>query len=1761
MSTLPQNLLSIQIKKKEMLFARMQELYDLSLKMARDPTRSQTFIAAARNASKIREEFIAALDRCQELSFDIKSDYVPSYQEVGAIEELYAAVNHTLAVLLSVQSHSPNGNEKGAKGGHAVGAKLETVRLPIFSGKLEEFPTFIQLFTTMVDANPAYTDVERVSHLLSHLSDSAKMHCSSIPPTAENYKLILNALKNRFEDQRALSSAYLDKILNFKALTTESEQSLDNFLSHFVEPVNALKQMKLDDLADLLFLHVGLKKLDFNTARAFENSKRSEKEIPKFESLVSFVTEQAKILSRSGGYKLPTYGKPQNAVQQKPKNSHINYSMLARESSAPVHPHSAPGPSRFPSSSQKCQLCQCSHEHPLYECVPFKRMLVQDRWAFVRKRGACKNCLSLIHQSQDCKSSSSCRIEGCGQRHHSLLHRPLVKPPPSSAVKSQFTTGQPPQDSGSGFPPPGNAFPSAPTQSFCSVNSPAGSFPPSTVLLATVKVIARDSQGELHELRGIADPGSMTSFLCRKVCNKLGLQLTPTQSVVKGIGTSPLNISACANFTFSSRINPAHDYSAHVLVVDRLADRIPTMAVRIENLAHLKGLALADTEFNEPGEIDFLLGCDLWANVVGSKKIVGQVDEPVAIETTLGYVVMGRAAVDSSAGAAVCLFVQDSLDTLVKKFWSLEEVPVRRLLSPDEVKCEELFNSSYSRDDEGRFTVRLPFRLPPEMLGSSLSVAASRFRSLERKFSRDSALAVSYGKMIKEYETDGTLSRVCSIQEVGNELAYYMPHHGVHRPNHPTTPLRIVFNASAATSSSYSLNQLMFVGPKLQADIFEVLIHFRLFQFAITADIRRMFLQINVAKEDRRFQRLVWRSDPAEPLQVFELNKVVFGNASSPYLANRVVKQLAALERARFPMAAAVADRDVYVDDVASSVDTYNELTELHRQLGEMFASGGFTLSKWASNSAKLISTISPESRLMSDVDFDHDTPSKVLGVQWSPRQDHFSCVVDLPDLPCTKRNILSVTARIFDPLGLVAPVTLTAKLLIHRLWREGCGWDETPANSVVQEWEGYKRALPLLRNVSVGRHVGVVSGSVATLVGFADSSTKAYGACIYVHTANSGQSPTVKLLCAKSRVAPQKGLTIPRLELCAALLLSNLMKTVLNAYTPRYQFKNVVAFTDSKVVLCWIQSDPSRWKIFVGNRIAQIHENLAQEHWRHIAGEDNPADVLSRGIKPSGLLEHPLWFSGPPWLQRELEDWPISVEQVAELPEAEERPAIPVFLAVKPPESVLAVLLDRVSSFRKLLRATAYVFRFCNRKNLGLPFVSAEELDGALKFWVVYVQRDSYGAEIANLDRGAAISNWLNHLDPFLSEGVLRVGGRLQNAAFPYEQQHPILLPSKGKFVELLIDQYHIDLLHAGPHVLLANLRLKYWIPAARTMVRSRVHKCNTCYRTRPKPVLPKMAPLPQFRVTGNQVFERVGVDYAGPFHITPLRRRGQRTLTKAYFCLFICLAVKAVHIELVSDLSTEMFLAAFKRFLSRRGPCRFILSDGGTNFIGARRRLSELDDLVGSSSFDKSMGTELAAHGIEWKINPPNGPWFGGIWESNIKTVKGHLQRIIGNQILTYEEFNTTLVQIEAIMNSRPLCVLNSDPSSPTALTPAHFLTVGASLDRLPTENVQDIPVNRLQRYQLMDRIVQEYWARWRQEYLHTLQARSKWTQDATPIEEGTVVVLMKDNVPTLSWPLGVIERCHYGRDGVARVVDVRTHTGTYRRPVGRVCPLPTQ
>ncbi|CAG4981781.1 unnamed protein product [Parnassius apollo] len=318
-------------------------------------------------------------------------------------------------------------------------------------------------------------------------------------------------------------------------------------------------------------------------------------------------------------------------------------------------------------------------------------------------------------------------------------------------------------------------------------------------------------------------------------------------------------------------------------------------------------------------------------------------------------------------------------------------------------------------------------------------------------------------------------------------------------------------------------------------------------------------------------------------------------------------------------------------------------------------------------------------------------------------------------------------------------------------------------------------------------------------------------------------------------------------------------------------------------------------------------------------------------------------------------------------------------------------------------------------------------------------------------------------------------------------------------------------------------------------------------------------MAELRSCRVIQSvKPFTHTGSDFAGPFKVTLTRGRGIRS-TKAYVCIFVCLTTRAVHIELVGDLSTAGFMGAFKRFLSRRGPVSKLYSDNGTNYVGAKRILSELHELLASKYYNSEFAHILAENRIEWSLNVPAASHFGGYWETNIKSLKSHLYRVIGDQILSFEELSTVLAQIECVMNSRPLCrTLSSDPSEPLALTPAHFLTL-TPLRYLPAADMDENRLSISTRHKLLDRLVQSFWKRWRMEYLHTLQSRQKWNTATEPLAVGTVVVLTKENTPPLHWPLGIVEEVFPGSDGVIRIARVKTTVGSYLRPVIRLCPLP--
>ncbi|EFA13221.1 hypothetical protein TcasGA2_TC010710 [Tribolium castaneum] len=530
----------------------------------------------------------------------------------------------------------------------------------------------------------------------------------------------------------------------------------------------------------------------------------------------------------------------------------------------------------------------------------------------------------------------------------------------------------------------------------------------------------------------------------------------------------------------------------------------------------------------------------------------------------------------------------------------------------------------------------------------------------------------------------------------------------------------------------------------------------------------------------------------------------------------------------------------------------------------------GFSLTKWTTNSNELLSEILESERCFQPVEFSNDS-LKVLGFQWHPQTDLLGFKISVPDIECTKRNILSIIARIWDPLGLLAPVTLYAKLLIREIWVQKLGWDDPVSADIQKIWSLLKGELHLLENFEIPRHLGTCSNLPVTIVGFADASEKGYGAVVYVKVPE--KVPTVRIICARSKVAPLKSLSIPRLELCAALLLARLIHFVESTFQSRLIIENIVALTDSSVVLNWINASPHRWHTFVANRVAKIQELVPSVNWYHVDGKENPADPISRGLTPAHLLNHPIWLTGPSWLFMDEQLWPINSSTNTDEPPLEEKPIVLVTFSrcVNP----LRQLIDRSSSYSKLRNAVVYVLRFLKILPKG-NLITLKDLETAELTLVRLVQREHFASDLALLEQNKPCSPKIRSLCPFLKDGVIRVGGRLSNSNLEYDQQHPFLLPKKDHLVDLLIDYFHQRNLHTGPHLTLSLLRQKFWILAARNVVRHRIRNCNYCFKFRPRATFPCMADLPAPRITEAKPFLHSGVDYAGPFYITLTRRRG---------------------------------------------------------------------------------------------------------------------------------------------------------------------------------------------------------------------------------------------------------------------------------------------
>ncbi|XP_071578771.1 uncharacterized protein [Temnothorax nylanderi] len=440
-------------------------------------------------------------------------------------------------------------------------------------------------------------------------------------------------------------------------------------------------------------------------------------------------------------------------------------------------------------------------------------------------------------------------------------------------------------------------------------------------------------------------------------------------------------------------------------------------------------------------------------------------------------------------------------------------------------------------------------------------------------------------------------------------------------------------------------------------------------------------------------------------------------------------------------------------------------------------------------------------------------------------------------------------------------------------------------------------------------------------------------------------------------------------------------------------------------------------------------------------------------------------------------------------------------------------------------------------------------------------IQKQSFANEYDSLANHRDINKASNLLclSPFMDEDrLIRAGGRLKNSALVFDARHQIVLPRNHELSKRIIELEHVRNMHSGLQATMAAVRQRFWPLLLRSATRKMIAKCVTCFKVKPISSEALMGSLPESRVTVSRAFTHCGVDYAGPVILREGKRRNSRN-HKAYISVFVCFATKAVHLELVSDLTTDSFIAALKRLISRRGKPERIYSDNATNFVGAQRQIKELYNLLKTDDARVPIEHFLREQKTEWSFIPPNAPHFGGLWEAAVKSVKFHLARIVGGSHLTFEEMQTVLCEIEAILNSRPITQLSSDPNDMNYLSPGHFL-IGAPLNSFPASDLNDTNVNKLLRWQVIEQMRQHFWRRWSHEYLNTLQQKNKWkTAKGEQLKTGQLVIIKQQATPPLQWPIGRVQEIHTGSDGVARSATVKTSKGTYVRPLAKLAILP--
>ncbi len=1272
-----------------------------------------------------------------------------------------------------------------------------------------------------------------------------------------------------------------------------------------------------------------------------------------------------------------------------------------------------------------CLFCN-SKEHYITRCDNIKEQSVADLQKWISDGKRCWRCARL-HEPELCNLKKPC--SDCGGIHLLVLHRIACDNPTNTASTSE------------------SRIYLTPTSATC------------RVLLKVVPVLLHNKFKSV-ETYAVLDDGAQRTMILPMAVKMLQLRGEPETLALRTVRSDIIHLSGSnINLEISPKSEPKRRFQIlgafAASGLDLVEQSYPVQRLQ-RRYAHLRGLPLESFHNVRPL---VLIGSDHVHLITADKPVrQGSKGGPIAVHTALGWALQGtEESTPSHSSVHQCLFVStacpgDLLYRNVEKLWQLDILPYRNeklvVRSREDQEAIKLLESKTQRiqvNNVQRYAsplLRKPGAL--KLTGTIQSVMPS-LRSTERKLQRDPEKAAVYSGEINKLIKAGYVSKLQPEEVTKSEEAWYIPHHLVCHNDKP----RLVFNCSFRYQG-LSLNDQLLPGPALGQSLLGVLLRFHQNHVAVSADIRGMFHQVCLLPEDRPLLRFIWRDLHCENCpDVYEWQVLPFGTTSSRCCAIFAVQQHARNNQESYSGSLQVVQQSFYVDNYLASFPTTSEAKLTVDKLRSLLATGGFDLRQWASNQSSVISHLPTEARSSAAEQWLEqnrtDPMEPTLGLRWNCAADTLGYQYrPIEHATLTMRTAYQVLATQYDPLGFIVPFTTRAKVLIQQLWSKRRDWDDPNLpQDLHAAWDTWESELKYLSTVTIPRCYSSAPNDVQRkyhLHVFCDASERAYGAVAYLVEYTQDAVHTTFIM-ARSRVAPRRQQSIPRLELCAALAGAQLAKLLKDEITLIIQ--QTVLWTDSTTVLEWLQSDSCRFKVFVGTRVSEIQELTEHSTWRYVDTLQNPADDITRGKPLSSFAVPGRWTQGPSFLKLSSEHWPKRPERARSEMLPELKGVTICCLTTVEPDYTLPDA-NQFSTWKELVEATRLACQQVTDNSANTQLIDPREAELIL---LRKCQAQSFPEETKALKTRKPIPNHSRLIclapewDPVTT--VMRVGGRLRRLESPnVEQIHPIVLDSRHPATKLLIRDFDERLLHPGTERVYAELRRQYWILRGRQAVKHHQLNCSSCQRWRAQPKVPQMADLPPERLRLLcPPFYSTGVDCFGPYHVKIGRR-----VEKRWGVIFKCLTTRAVHIELLNSLDVDAFLLALRRFIARRGRPKEIRSDCGTNFRGADRELREA-----FAAMESQLKEQLADYQILFKFNPPNAPHFGGVWEREVRSIKAALQVAVGSQSVSEDVLSTVLVEVEGILNSKPLGYVSTDVADLDPITP-NLLLMGRRDASLP-------------------------------------------------------------------------------------------------------------